>query len=129
MAKETHAEIASDMNKIMLKMGKLRNELEKLAGECAITEVDFDRAVALAIVRLKMGKKVIVKLDDTDIDEVYESSTTAGVEKIAKGACWKQQLKMLQAEKKYKSHITSLTVLQSTLNAKQSIFRHLELNP
>ena len=122
-------QIAKEINELVKLIGDERRKLDGLGQDCAIAEVNYDKAVAVALIRLKMGKRIEVKFslpDEPDMIETYQSDTLAGIEKIAKGACWKQQLEMLQAQNKYKSCITNLSALEKQLNAKQSVFRYLD---
>ena len=64
-------------------------------------------------------------LNQIDGERLPESRPATVLGKYAAGVCWKEKLAMIQADSKLRSIQTKIDVLQATLNAKQSINRHL----
>ena len=116
------ARIADTITKIIEELGTLRRKIEKLGEEKARTESEYDKQIALAMVKLEAGKPVF-------LDDVAITSTTAtNLDKKAKAVCSEFRYKMLLAESKYKGCLTNIECLKSQLNAYQSLYRgQLEL--
>ena len=85
-------------------------ELEDLGTNKAQTAVDYDRAVAIATIRLKQ-KHPVTMLD-----------------KVVKGECAEELFKKMVAESAYKACITKIEANKAQLNAYQSLFRHLDIS-
>ena len=91
------------------------------AGEAkAQTIADYDLAFAVAMAKIGLGA-----INQIEGEKLPENRPATVLGKYAAGACHKEKCAMIQAESKYKSILTKIDVLQATLNAKQSINRHL----
>jgi len=115
-------DIPTIAQKIQEKAG-LIEETRKLlyqAGKGKATAIsEYDKALAIALIKLKDGK-----IDDfcgLKVGNVPASTA----EKVAKGICYEARFKMELAETNYKSIVTKLDCIQSELNAYQSINRYL----
>ena len=83
-------------------------ELPELGVAKAQTAMEYEKALAIAIVGLKGEHPVSI------------------LEKIAKGECVKQLYDKMVAESAYKACITKIEANKAQLNAYQSLFRHLD---
>lgn len=100
----------------LLEMG--RTTLKDKAEFKARTEAEYDKMLAITIIKLKNGEEV--ELEEQKIKDVQATL----IEKIAKGVCWKEKLAMIQAEAEYKVVLSKMNCIQAELNGFQSIFRH-----
>ena len=116
-------DVITNKERIEQKITELEQEREKLAHAAASRAIaisNYDRAVALTILKLK--NKMILKFDEIDV-----GATPVSVqEKVAKGICWRERLKMEEAEGVYKSIVSNIDSIKAELNGLQSINRHLQ---
>ncbi len=111
--------VAQSINNRIDRIETLCGELDKADEDLAKTESTYDKEVAKAQARLAMGK--IESIDEVPIGKV---SVTL-IPKYAAGICYEEKCAMLIAKNKRKSLGKKIDALESTLNAKQSIYRHL----
>lgn len=107
------ADIVSYARKIEARIELLaigRKELQKKAENKAGATGQYDKNLAIAIIRLKEEGKFPATL----------------IEKIAKGECSSDRVAMELAEAEYRLTSTKMQAIQAELNGYQSIFRHLE---
>jgi len=97
-----------------------RKELSERTKNKAQAIAEYEKAVAITIIRLKNG--VVYELDGNPVKNPIASIT----EKIARGICWQEKLNMEQAEGEYKAAIVGMQSLQAEMNGYQSIYKHLE---
>lgn len=113
-------------NRIQNRIGllqQLRAKIDIAASEKAITAANYDKELAITLIKLKNG--VMMELDGNKIQDV--PATTA--EKISKGICFQQKMDMDMADNKYKAIIVKLETIQAELNGYQSINRYLVHSP
>ena len=115
--------IAMRMENYMDYLDEIGESLPKLSTEKALESGEYDKEIALTIIRLKNG--VELELDGQKIKNPIGSIT----EKLAKGICWQKKIKMETAEASYKIALLNDIRQQSLLNACQSINRHLKDSP
>lgn len=99
---------------------KGRQLLKDRAEQKAIAMADYDRSLAIIILKLKNGVPMEFE------GEKVVNPPVSVIEKIAKGMCWNQKLEKEKAEASYKAGITSMESLKAELNGLQSINRYLE---
>jgi len=116
---EEIVEVADQINKRIKRIEDLCGELEEADKSLAETESNYDKEVAKAQARLAMGK--ILEVDGVPIGKV---SVTL-IPKYAAGICFEEKCAMLLAKNRRKSLGRKIGALESTLNAKQSIYRQL----
>jgi len=108
---------------IQQKIGLLeigRGELKTRAEAKANGIVNYDKALAKTIMRLRNGEKITLDGVTT------ENPPVSILEKIAKGLCWKERLEMDKADLSYKNALVKLEAIQAELNGYQSINRYLD---
>jgi hypothetical protein len=103
-------------NKIAL-LSQCRSQLQKRAEEKAKAIADYDKAIAICMLRMK--NKQLMELDGQKIEDPPNTL----VEKLAKGICWKERLDMEKADSLYKALISSMDSIQAEMNGLQSISR------
>ena len=108
---------------IQLKISALDNLKPKLdsviIGACQAT-ANYDKALALTIVRLRNGAEI-----DMGDNHLIKDPPASVLEKIAKGICWKERLAMDTAEANLKAVYSKIDITQAQLNGYQSINRYL----
>lgn len=97
-----------------------RKEIASCARGKAKTSSEYDKKLALTIIRLKNGVPITIE------EETISNPPATIIEKIAKGVCWREKLDMDTAEGEYKAIISEIGAIQSELNGYQSIYRHLD---
>lgn len=113
-------DIANEIMKKIKQIDDIRAEIKQRGANKAKSESDYDKAVALTIIRLRNG--VSMQLEGQTI----QNPPVSNIDKIAKGICWQEKLAMEEAVALYKSAVTNLDAIQSQLNAYQSVNRHLD---
>lgn len=112
--------IAEKINNHINLLGIMRKEIRQRADDRANAIALYDKALAIAIIKLKNGE--VFELDGNEIKNPIGSIT----EKIAKGICWKEKLNIEKGDGLYKSLISNIDSVKAELNGMQSIYRHLE---
>ena len=116
-------------------MGKVYNDIDERiqALEAALLELEpagekkaqaigaYDLAIAKAMANLAMGK--VKSIGDIPLDGKPPATL---IPKYAAGMCYEGRAAVEIATNKYKSVSTKVSVLSATLNAKQSLFRHIQ---
>lgn len=111
--------VALSINNRIERIETLCAELDVADERQAKTEANYDKEIAKAQARLAMGK--IEEVDGVPIGKV---SVTL-IPKYAAGICFEEKAEMLIAKNKCRSLKKKIEALESTLNAKQSIYKHL----
>jgi len=111
--------VAESINKRIDRIEQLCAELKEADKYAAEAESNYDKELAKAQARLAMGK--IEEIDKVPIGKV---SVTL-IPKYAAGICYEEKCAMLIAKNRRKSLVKKIDALAATLNAKQSIYRHL----
>ena len=98
---------------------KMRVEIKGRAEEKAAALSEYDKQLAITIIRLKNNN-----IDEWEGEKLVNIQATV-LEKIARGICWEAKLKMEKADAMYKSLISNIDSVQAELNGWQSINRHI----
>lgn len=112
-------QIAKQIEDKIEELELLKKELPGAIYQQAKTAAEYDKKLALTIVRLKNGAEI-----ELDGHKVKDPPTTT-VERIAKGICYKEALDMDTAEGKVKAIDSALKTTMAQLNGYQSINRYL----
>lgn len=115
--------VAKRMNHRINSLETARNELEPVAIKRAQALLEYDKKIALTLIRLKNGEKFIL-----DGAEIYKPAVSIS-EKIAKGICFQEKFDMEVADAAYKSLRSRMDCLKAELNGYQSINKALEEEP
>ena len=113
-------QIAKEIEKKIKLLESARGLLGGLAADKANAMANYDKNLAITIIKLRNGKAFVV-----DEETIKEPPTTL-VEKIAKGICWESKLQADHAEAEYKLALSKLESVKAELNGYQSIYRHLD---
>jgi hypothetical protein len=118
-------EIIGIAQEIKIKIGlleKMRVEIRNRAEQKAIKGAEYDRALALTILKLKNGAVI-----DLDGEPVEGKKLPANlIDRVARGICWREKLEADKAEALYKSLISNIDSVQAEMNGLQSINRHID---
>ena len=111
--------VSKAMNSRIIELETLGKELNRLADNRASTSATYAKMLAMTIIQLRNGTKFIFK------GQEVENPPVSIMEKIAKGICWEEQLKMDIAEFEHKNQIELMDKAKSQLNGYQSINKFL----
>lgn len=112
--------LAKQINTRIDRLEKITSELDDAGEEKAQAIADYDLAYAVAMAKIGLGA-----VNTIEGQQLPETRPATVLGKYAAGLCHKEKCAMIQAEAKYRSILTKISVLEATLNAKQSINRHL----
>jgi len=115
------AQVADSINARIQAIEKLCKQLDEAGDKKADAIASYDKELAKATIRLLMGK--ITSIDD---EPLTDKPPTTLIPTLAKGLVYNERLALELTTNKYKSLTSKIDSLSATLNAKQSIFRHLE---
>lgn len=113
-------EISSEIQKKIKLLETMRVEIKKRGDRKAETEAEYDKQIALTIIKLSNGVEMQFE------NQIISEPKMSVIEKIAKGICWEYKLAMEKADAEYKSIISNIDAVKSEVNALQSIFKNLE---
>jgi len=99
---------------------KTRDSLKLRAEDKAKAIGEYEKKIAITMLELRNGK--VVMLDGKEV--AYSSAT--GLEKIAKGVCYKESIARDLAESNYKNAVSALNGIQAIINALQSMLRYAD---
>jgi len=112
--------VSKEINRRIERLEQLTAELDEVARTKATCIAQYDKALAITMLKLSHGRGM--KLDDIEIKDKIPATL---IPKIAAGIVESEKLDLEMAIGQYKALITKIETLGATLNAKQSIFRHL----
>ena len=99
---------------------KTRDALKVRAEEKAQANADYEKQLAITILKLRNGQPIEIeghKITDPPVSIL---------EKVAKGACYKESIAKDIAEANYKNAVLGLQAIQSIINALQSMLKYTE---
>ena len=111
--------IAEQIEKYILRINREKDKLPELAKRKAETLAEYEKQLAITILRLKNGD--IYSFEGQEIGNLPVTL----IEKTAKGICWKEKLDAELAEANYKVAITNIQALEAQLNGYQSLYKYL----
>ena len=113
-------EVAQMINKKISLLEKMRVEIRHRAVNKAEASANYDKVIALTILKLKNG--AIEEFGG----EPGKGLPATVLEKIARGICWAEKLKADEAEALYKSLISNIDSVMAELCGLQSLNRYLD---
>ena len=105
-------EIADHIRSKVRLLEEGRNQLQNKAKNRALAISEYDKSLAIAIIKHRDSGKYPATL----------------IEKISKGDCYKERAAAELAEAEYKLTVTKMNAIQAELNGYQSIYRHLDIH-
>lgn len=112
--------VAKSIEARIAKLETITGKLDEAGNIKALAIGDYDKAIAIATAKLALGTVKEV------CGEPIEGKPPATlIKKLAEGMCSEERVAQEIAIVGYKSVVTKIEVLQATLNAKQSVYRHL----
>lgn len=114
-------EVAKEIEKRIELLAEARKLLAERASLKAVTIAEYDKALAITLIKLREG-----------IEMEFEGHKIKGVpvtvmEKLAKGMCWQERLAMEEANGLYGVAVSGMNSLQAELNGYQSVYKHLSI--
>ena len=113
-------EINKEITKNILLLRQTVDSLRLRANDKAKAIGEYEKAIAVTMLKLRNGE--VVNLDGEEVS--YGSAT--GLEKIAKGVCYKESIARDIAESNYKNATIALQAIQTIINALQSKLKYVE---
>ena len=111
--------IANEIKGKVKELESLRGEIQKLAKEKADAMVDYEKAYALNLIRLKNGKSATVE------GEIIVHPPVSIMDKIVKGIIYKESFAYDLAESAYKACIVKIEKSCYTESHVYSLFHSL----
>lgn len=112
-------EVSKQIEKRIELLALARKGLAERASLKAVTIADYDKAIAITLIKLREG--VEIEFEGHKIKGLPVSV----MEKIAKGMCWQERLVMEEAIAGYSVAVSGMRSLEVELQGYQSIYRHL----
>lgn len=113
-------QVSKAIQEKILELSRGRNELKNRAKKKAENIANYERCLAIMMLKLKNGEEI-----EFDGEKIKNPQTTI-IEKLARGICWREKLAMEQAEAEYKNAIVGMKAIEAELNGFQSINRYLD---
>ncbi len=112
--------VADQINERINRLEELCTKLDEAGQKKADATANYDVSLAVAMAKIVRGA-----ISQVDGEPLPDSIPGTVAEKYAKGVCKQEKADLEIATNAYKSLTTKIEVLTATINAKQSIFRHL----
>jgi hypothetical protein len=112
--------IAEAIEKKIREIDEIRKVIFERGETKAKAIAEYECKIAVVLMELKNGKAMELG------GERIENPPVTIMEKIVKGLCWEEKLKMELAESSYKSAIINIEAVCAQLNAFQSLNRYLD---
>jgi hypothetical protein len=112
--------LANQINARIKRLEELCKDIDDIGEEKANAIANYD--VALAIAEAKLLRGVVSQVEGEELPDKIPATITKD---IAKGLCKEERFKLENATNKYKGLLTKIEALEASLNAKQSINKHL----
>ena len=112
--------VANQINERIKRLEELCAELDEAGQKKADAIALYDLTYAKAMAQIGLSKVNVI-----DGEQLPDNRPATILGKYAAGLCWKEKAEVEIATNEYKSLTTKIDCLLATINAKQSIFRHL----
>jgi len=112
--------VAKQIDARIKKLEELTGKLDAAGDRKANAIADYDLAFAIAMAKIAFGK-----VNQIEGEQLPDNRPATVLTKYAAGACHKEKCELEIATNLYKSLLTKIETTSATLNAKQSIYRHL----
>lgn len=112
-------QVSQEIEKRIGLLAEARKLLAERASIKAVTIAEYDKALALTIIKLRNG--IELELEGNKI----KNFPATVLEKVAKGFCWQERLAMEEASASYGVAVSGMDSIKAELNGMQSIYRHL----
>jgi len=114
-------QMAEQIESACREIQRLSAQLETLGREAASAEAEYDKSLAVVLVKLRDGQE----MDAFGITVKNPPATTS--EKIAKGLCFKARFKAAMADHNLKACQMKLRAAMAILSGRQSKNRYLDV--
>jgi len=112
--------IAKQIESKIALLETMRGEIRTRSEQKAIAQSNYDRQLAITMIRLRNGKEL--ELDGVKV----KNPGISIIEKICKGICYKEKLEADKSEALFKSLISNIDSVKTEMNGLQSINRYLD---
>jgi len=111
--------ISQQMTKRIKALTDSRSTLKDLAITKANAITEYEKKVAITIIKLRNGMEAELE------GEVISNPPVTVIDKVSKGMCWQEKLEMEKSEALYKAEIVCMNALQAELNGLQSLNKYV----
>ena len=111
---------AYQINEKILEIEKLSDRIEQAALEKANYIANYDRQIAVTILKLKNG--LIPEFDGVEVKNLAANLIPI----VAKGICYQESFHREMGENNYKGLITQIEAHKAVLNGYQSLFKVMQ---
>ena len=111
---------AYQINEKILEIEKLSDRIEQAALKKANTIANYDRKIAVTILKLKNG--LIPEFDGVEVKNLAANLIPI----VAKGICYQESFNREMGENNYKGLITQIEAHKAILNGYQSLFKVMQ---
>lgn len=113
-------EVSQEIEKRIKLLEQARLQLAERASSKAVAIADYDRVLAITLIKLRNGVEMAFE------GHRIKNIPVTIMEKIAKGMCYDERLLLEESIASYGVAASGINSLQAELNGFQSIYRHLE---
>lgn len=114
---------AKEIERLVRILDEIKVTIKPRGEERARAIANYDKSLAIAIVKLKALQKG--QQMDLQGEKIEGPIPTTNIKELAKGMCYEELIAKEEADALYKSAITNINVAQAQLSAYQSINRHM----
>jgi hypothetical protein len=117
--KEQPLDISNSILEKIYELERLKKLYRQVLSETVESQSDYDKALALTIMRLRNGKEV-----ELDGEKIKDPQAVL-IERISRGICWKEKLEVEKASARIDGIKSNIQCVLAQLNGFQSINRNL----
>ena len=114
-------QVSNEIKKRIKQLEEGRKILKERAEVKAEKIAEYDKIMAITILKLKNGE--LVKIDDTHVSGTMPVSI---IDKVARGVCWKEKLEMEKADGMYRAAVSGISSLETEMSGLQTIFKYMK---
>jgi len=116
----------SEIREKIAEIKEARQGIFNAAKEKGASISNYDRAIAITIIKLKNG--LITEIADPETGEMVEIKNfpASVLPQIAKGICWMECGRKEEAEALYKAILSNIEAIRAELNGLQTIAKYIE---
>jgi len=117
---------AAEIKKKIAEIKNARSGIFDAAKEKGNSISNYDRAIALTILKIKNG--LITEMADPETGEVVQIPQLPAtvIPQIAKGLCWMESGRKEEAEALYRAILSNIEAIKSELNGLQTITKYID---
>ena len=116
----TLIKVSEEIRNLIAELQQYKDSLAKYSEDKVQAEAEYEKELAKTILSLKNGGE-----HELEGEKIKNPPVTI-IEKISKGLCWEQKLKMDKADQTARNNMAKIEITKAQLNAYQSINKNLD---